>query len=201
MKNTLYLAIAAFGIASSAQAALPIYAAIGTPSATTNSFVSTGTGQVTGYFAGQDAGFDSLIGLSINGGAVGTFCLPNHASALGASCNLGNVSVGDTLAFVLKVVNNGTFYSTTAASNSGGLNHAWSTPYAGGDFGIPAGIFVAFEDLPNLGDIDYNDHRFVFTYPGVAGVPEPATWAMLIAGFGMVGFAARRRKGIASVTA
>lgn len=26
------------------------------------------------------------------------------------------------------------------------------------------------------------------------GVPEPASWAMLIAGFGMVGFAARRRK-------
>ena len=27
----------------------------------------------------------------------------------------------------------------------------------------------------------------------VAAVPEPATWAMLITGFGMVGFAARRR--------
>jgi hypothetical protein len=33
-------------------------------------------------------------------------------------------------------------------------------------------------------------------------VPEPATWAMLIAGFGMVGFAMRRRKaGLASVSA
>jgi hypothetical protein len=29
--------------------------------------------------------------------------------------------------------------------------------------------------------------------PG-AFVPEPGTWAMLIAGFGMVGFAARRRR-------
>lgn len=28
----------------------------------------------------------------------------------------------------------------------------------------------------------------------IAVVPEPATWAMLIAGFGMVGFAARRRR-------
>jgi hypothetical protein len=28
----------------------------------------------------------------------------------------------------------------------------------------------------------------------LTAVPEPATWAMLIAGFGMVGFAARRRK-------
>ncbi|PZO87467.1 MAG: hypothetical protein DI623_14690 [Sphingomonas sanxanigenens] len=26
-----------------------------------------------------------------------------------------------------------------------------------------------------------------------AGVPEPATWAMLVAGFGLTGFAMRRR--------
>ncbi len=34
-----------------------------------------------------------------------------------------------------------------------------------------------------------------------AAVPEPATWAMLIAGFGMVGFAARRRHRIALASA
>jgi hypothetical protein len=28
----------------------------------------------------------------------------------------------------------------------------------------------------------------------VAAVPEPASWAMLIAGFGLVGVSARRRK-------
>lgn len=32
----------------------------------------------------------------------------------------------------------------------------------------------------------------------VAAVPEPATWAMMIAGFGMIGFAARRRQSITS---
>jgi hypothetical protein len=31
-------------------------------------------------------------------------------------------------------------------------------------------------------------------YPPAAAVPEPATWAMLIAGFGFVGIAARRRR-------
>lgn len=31
------------------------------------------------------------------------------------------------------------------------------------------------------------------TSSAVAAVPEPATWAMMIAGFGMIGFAARRR--------
>lgn len=34
---------------------------------------------------------------------------------------------------------------------------------------------------------------FEFDDFGATAVPEPATWALLIAGFGMVGFAARRR--------
>ena len=37
--------------------------------------------------------------------------------------------------------------------------------------------------------------------PGVAAVPEPGTWMMMIVGFGAVGFAARRRKSMALVTA
>lgn len=39
---------------------------------------------------------------------------------------------------------------------------------------------------------------FEFDDFGASVVPEPATWAMLIAGFGMVGFAARRRRGTAA---
>ncbi len=39
-----------------------------------------------------------------------------------------------------------------------------------------------------------------FTAPGGGTVPEPATWTMLIAGFGLIGLAARRRRQ-ASVTA
>lgn len=34
--------------------------------------------------------------------------------------------------------------------------------------------------------------------PEIPAVPEPATWAMLIAGFGLVGFAARRRRALAA---
>jgi hypothetical protein len=38
-----------------------------------------------------------------------------------------------------------------------------------------------------------SDNHTVGFFTRVGGIPEPATWAMLITGFGLVGFAARRR--------
>lgn len=65
---------------------------------------------------------------------------------------------------------------------------------------------------PLLGSVNdrYSNFDYAFGFPtfsnstggawlganlnfGAGGVPEPATWAMMIAGFGLVGFAARRR--------
>jgi type IV pilus assembly protein PilY1 len=49
---------------------------------------------------------------------------------------------------------------------------------------------------------------FIFGFKGVGGVivdppvvPEPATWAMMIAGFGLVGAAARRRRTLRTIEA
>lgn len=190
--RVLAAAVAAFTLSAAAQAALPVYSSPGTESVTPNVFVSTGTGTVTAYFAGFDAGFDSRVGLSVNGAAPAAYGLLNKTSSLGQAFVLGNVNIGDTLEFILEVNGGNAYYSTTKADNSDGFNHAWSTAYAGGDFGIPAGIFVAFEDINGGGDRDYNDHRFVFNFPG-STVPEPASWVMLITGFGLVGVAARKR--------
>ena len=52
------------------------------------------------------------------------------------------------------------------------------------DFGGTAN-YVAFDDITFGSDV-----------PGNPGVPEPATWALLIAGFGLVGAAARRRRAL-----
>jgi hypothetical protein len=52
---------------------------------------------------------------------------------------------------------------------------------AGDEFG-----FYVESDDGNLG-------RGILAF-GIAGVPEASTWAMMIAGFGLVGFAARRRR-------
>jgi len=50
-------------------------------------------------------------------------------------------------------------------------------------------FFGAPENYP-LGHIAYEEAT---PLPGGGAVPEPATWAMMIAGFGMVGYALRRR--------
>ena len=40
------------------------------------------------------------------------------------------------------------------------------------------------------GDFDYDDETFVFT--NVAAIPEPETYAMLLAGLGIIGWTVRR---------
>jgi len=93
------------------------------------------------------------------------------------------------------VLTTGDRFFSNPALNADGQQHIWSTPYAGGEFQIPAGLFVGFEDLRGGGDRDYDDLSFVFTNVGAKNVvPEPATWMMLIAGFGLVGLAIRRRR-------
>jgi hypothetical protein len=96
--------------------------------------------------------------------------------------NLGSVQAGDSLVFVLNNLNPGgigPWYSDQSL-NGDSVNHVYSTDF-GGDVSIPAGTFVSFEDLPNGGDLNYNDEDFVFTNvsANVTPVPEPATALLL----------------------
>jgi hypothetical protein len=58
-------------------------------------------------------------------------------------------------------------------------------------------FFELFSDFPGEADGFYREGQLRFRIrPGGAPViPEPATWAMMIAGFGMVGCALRNRRG------
>jgi hypothetical protein len=90
-------------------------------------------------------------------------------------------------------------YFSDKSLNEDGVNHIFSASYAGSDI-VPAGTYIGFEDLWKGGDFNYFDLSFVFQnvatkeVSAVGGVPEPSSWAMLIAGFGLTGATLRRRR-------
>jgi hypothetical protein len=201
------------GLASPAMATdLIPYPNSGNYNATTYSFVAAADTDVVAYIVGGfGAGYTNQLGLLVNGvlSSAG-YGLGNHSSSVGDSFNFGAVKAGDQLVFVLHNVTLGAdAYSDPSLNGSyddpawtGGNNHIYSTDYTATSplfAGVPSGTYVAFEDLPFGGsDFNYDDESFVFQNvriaPPTAAVPEPATWAMMLAGFGAVGMAARRRK-------
>lgn len=203
----MFLALPAILLAGAAQAVVPVYPNIGTPitslSRTYDDYQAPSRGKVWAYYIGKEAAYHSVISLKVNGVITAESPIfPNHSTPPGAGASLGYVEVGDYLELLLSITSPadvaGTKLYSTRENNSDGAVHIYATPYGGGDFGIPLGsyIYVGFEDIvgprdPNFkNDWDYDDHQFIFR---IQAVPEPASWLMMIAGFGLVGFAARRK--------
>jgi hypothetical protein len=96
------------------------------------------------------------------------------------------------------------------ANNGGNASHGWTHTTAGpnngaGPWGTIGGIDSAARWVwySSNGDTDpttpghNHDEWLVFRIPvAAAPVPEPETWAMLLGGLGLLGFAARRKKAI-----
>lgn len=155
-----------------------------------NSFTAMADGAVYAYFFSSNASYKSRIGLWVDGTQIGDYGLINHSSSYGDSYLFGNVSAGNELVFELQVLSTGGSWYSIASSNSDGLNHTYATDYAG-DASVPAGTYVAFEDLPSLGDVDYNDHQFVFTNV-TTKVPEPFSLILFGLGLAALGLARKR---------
>nr|WP_295659611.1 PEPxxWA-CTERM sorting domain-containing protein [Polymorphobacter sp.] len=70
-------------------------------------------------------------------------------------------------------------------------------PYVFINFFDTTGTFdkVVFSENPAVGGYESDNHT-VGHYTTISGnsIPEPSAWAMMLAGFGLVGFASRRRK-------
>jgi PEP-CTERM motif len=79
-----------------------------------------------------------------------------------------------------------------------GINHFWGADTAGGGTNRPGNHEFVFSRtfFPSINEESRNGFGVVTlaTAPAVGAVPEPASWAMLIAGFGIAGAAMRRRR-------
>ena len=166
------------------------YPNVGT-AAPVSTFTATSSGDIWAYFYGSDAAYASTIGLRVNNISTGVFGLPNHFSSYGDALNLGYANLGDVLEFELVVPALGHSWYSNPVNNVDTLNHAYAAPFAGDSF-IPAGIYVGFEDLAGGGDLDYNDHQFVFV--GVSQrVPDAGVTSALL-GVALAGLGLIKRK-------
>lgn len=154
------------------------------------SLFATG-GEVTAYFAGSNAGFNSTLSL-ISPSYSGEI-FPNHATAIGTAFSLGTFAAGTPLTFRLNVINTGdNWYTGAAGSNADGIVHASVTSWVS-DASIPAnGLLIGFEDLFGGGDFDYDDHQFVFSSVSTVSVPEPES--LILFGMGMLGLIGMSRR-------
>jgi hypothetical protein len=82
-------------------------------------------------------------------------------------------------------------------------------PSWGNQSAINSNMRVNFGSGSGITELRFHTQNFAFEIDSVAvgnpsvinAVPEPATWAMMVGGFGMLGFAARRRSGSRTVLA
>ncbi len=174
-----------------------------------NGDFETGGGSLTGWTAtANTAAIHGSSYVLFAGGSGSAAAQANTFASFGAGNTAGTETLAQTIATVA-----GRSYTLSFDSGSFNGNQAVELFVGGNSVGTytPSGT-------SNL-DALFTPHSYVFTGSGspteilfsvvtfqgdnqdalvdnvsVTAVPEPASWALMIAGFGMVGFAARRRR-------
>ncbi|WP_293906757.1 PEPxxWA-CTERM sorting domain-containing protein [Phenylobacterium sp.] len=140
------------------------------PSLSSNHFVAFGDGNTSGLNALSQT-FATVVGQM--------YSLTFNAGAFGGGTNLLNVSAGG--------VSNS--YTVTANNNADTTFGSYGFSFVG--TGADKVTFAVTTVADNTDAILDN---VSVTGPAVAGVPEPASWAMMILGFGSAGVVLRRRR-------
>lgn len=137
--------------------------------------VTDGPATVTYTYLGKEAGFSN--GFFNLGGSTSAIA---DSDAVGTSSQQANVDGALSFSF-------NTFGVTTVSNGTASLPGAPTFAiFDGGN--SPYDFIIAYGD--GTGDQDFDDMVLGVT----AAIPEPETYALLLAGLGVVGFVARRRR-------
>lgn len=158
----------------------------------------------------------SIVGISSNTASIdlGSVLTNTAVTIIGSATGEMSTATSTILTVSQFTATDGAAYSFTSSIGNftGTLNNVLSvgpesnrvlTAFALGTFS-PAGSFASFNAGPASLTFSFTQNNangaisggFTLATPPVAapGVPEPAAWAMLIAGFGLTGAAMRRRR-------
>ena len=170
-------------------------------SVTPNVVTGVTTGGVSFTITGPGYGFDVLQqGVSWGGDFPTNEAILDDIYTPGAVTIAFATPITSLTGLTLEPVDSGTFTATASFYDGSTLvgTSSFSNPGAGIPHSLPSfdisGSAITSIVLSSTLDAD----GFAF---GPSAVPEPATWAMLIVGVAMIGFAARRRNASVALAA
>ncbi|KPF71745.1 hypothetical protein IP88_10520 [alpha proteobacterium AAP81b] len=127
------------------------------------------------------------FGFSDTGATSATFALNFPSHAFGFYLTGAEQSVYGSV-FTFKLNNGSQFTGNIAGTGFGGIAYY-------GIVDTVAFSSVTISSAVNNGDAwGIDDVAFTYNLPSTPGVPEPASWALLITGFALTGATARRRR-------
>ena len=174
---------------------------------TTATFTGTGVGQVFTFgtqvvtVTTRETMSGSSITDSISIGVPLNFIPTGTTNAAGGAINLIEFDFGeynggtDTLDFSRAVAGTPTYTGSVNYQTSSTLPLTPTVTLSNGNSSLAFYEAVKTTAAAGFGQFNIRQFNFSATYTPAAAapVPEAATWAMMIAGFGLVGYAVRRR--------
>jgi hypothetical protein len=189
---------AALACASAAQAATTVYTATlsGPAESPPNASAGTGTSTVTI----DDVANTMLVEVNFSGLTGTTTASHIHATtALGFTGTAGVATQVPTFSGFPLGVTSGTYSNLFDLLTAATYNPSFVTANGGTAAGAESALLSAI----GSGRAYLNIHTTAFPGGEIRGflvaVPEPATWGMMLLGFGAIGLAFRRRRSLAAV--
>ena len=194
-----------------ARAAILIAAVAGLPTAA-NATVTVNINQVGGDVVATASGSLDLTGLT----AVGLFSLDKQVQGSDAYIGVGSAFSVDGysgLSGPAAFGSGGAFDSSSSSGDGFGLNGSlFGSPYVFVPAAYVSGTAImgtATWSGATLASLGLTPGQYIYTGDRLdsviinigPGVPEPATWAMMVIGFGAIGFAMRRGKRAVALSA